>query len=86
MGSTHIAGTLRLAGTLTKANKNYDMIVETEIGWGTTQYLIRRGWDYLVLHLRGEEPPVGFELVGTKMWDPELIVAYAKDYVEEAYE
>lgn len=49
---------------LTKANKDYDLVVfpNARHGFGIyNQYMMRRRWDYFVKHLLGAEPPKEFE-------------------------
>ncbi len=49
---------------LTKANKDYDLVVfpNARHGYGAySQYMMRRRWDYFVKHLLGAEPPKEFE-------------------------
>jgi len=50
---------------LTKANKDYDLIVfpNARHGYGqSTFYMMRRRWDYFVKHLLGAEPPKEYEI------------------------
>ncbi len=50
---------------LTKANKNYDLIIfpNARHGYGASSYyMMRRRWDYFVRHLLGAEPPKDYEL------------------------
>lgn len=50
---------------LTKANKDYDLIVfpQARHGYGVSNfYMMRRRWDYFVRNLLGATPPVGYEL------------------------
>jgi dipeptidyl aminopeptidase/acylaminoacyl peptidase len=50
---------------LTKANKDYDLIVfpQARHGYGASSfYMMRRRWDYFVRNLLGAEPPAGYEL------------------------
>lgn len=57
------AATLRLIDALQKANKDFDMLLLPTMGHDVPSYVLRRSWDYLVEHLRGETPPKGIELV-----------------------
>lgn len=57
-----VAGTFRLVEALQQANKNFDMLLLPNLEHGPSKYVQRRAWDYVVQHLRGEEPPVEFEL------------------------
>jgi dipeptidyl-peptidase-4 len=54
--------TLRVAEELIKANKTFDMFVfpNRNHGYAGEPYVIRRTWDYLVEHLRGEKPPADY--------------------------
>ena len=56
--------TLRVAEELIKANKTFDMFVfpNRNHGYAAEPYVIRRTWDYLVEHLRGETPPADYFL------------------------
>ncbi len=51
--------TLQLIDALTKANKDYDLLVlpAANHGFATDPYFVRRLWDYFVEHLAGKEPP-----------------------------
>ena len=64
---------LRLAGAFADANKDIDLSFDPNYAWFTTTYQIRRGWDYLVRHLLGEEPPKNYKLNGTAMWDASVL-------------
>lgn len=61
--SVTVAQTFRLVDALEKANKDFDMLVSPSGGYGVSSYALRRGWDYLVTHLLGAEPPKQFKLV-----------------------
>lgn len=54
--------TFRLAEALQKANKDFDMLCLPNLVAEVTSYTRRRGWDYLVTHLQGIEPPHQFQL------------------------
>jgi dipeptidyl aminopeptidase/acylaminoacyl peptidase len=61
--NVHPVNTLRLVDALIKANKNFDLLVMTDLAHGMNEpYVIRRRWDYFLEHLRGERPPVNFEI------------------------
>ena len=50
---------------LTKANKDYDLVVfpNAAHGFGTySPYMMRRRWDYFVKNLLGKEPPPNYQL------------------------
>jgi dienelactone hydrolase len=50
---------------LTKANKDYDLIVFPNAAHGFGQYspyMMRRRWDYFVKNLLNKEPPAGYQL------------------------
>lgn len=58
-----------LVDALTKANKEFDMLFFPNDGYPVCSYGIRRGWDYLVKHLIGVEPPESFHLkTGSDVW------------------
>ncbi len=56
--------TLQVVEALTKANKDYDLIVlpSGNHGFLSDPYFLRRSWDYFVRHLAGKEPPAGYRL------------------------
>jgi dipeptidyl aminopeptidase/acylaminoacyl peptidase len=56
--------TIQLIDALTKANKDYDLLVVPNGNhrFSVNPYFNRRRWDYFVRHLLGLEPPHGFEL------------------------
>lgn len=57
--------TLLVIEALTKANKDYDLIVfpNARHGFGAySPYMMRRRWDYFVRNLQHREPPAGYEL------------------------
>lgn len=58
------AGVFRLVEALQKANKDFDMLLLPNQGHWFAPYLVRRAWDYFVLHLLDEEPPADFCLSG----------------------
>ena len=51
------ASTFRVIDALQKANKDFDMLIVPHGGFGCDNYMFRRGFDYLVQHLLGVEPP-----------------------------
>ena len=57
-----VAGSFRVVDALQKANKDFDLIVQSNIGHNNSSYMIRRSWDFLVKHLSGDEPPKNFHL------------------------
>ena len=57
-----VAHTFLLIEELQAANKDFDMLILPNDGYPVCSYGIRRGWDYLVKHLLGVEPPLEFEL------------------------
>ena len=60
------AGTFRVLDALQKANKDVDLLVMPTSGhYLANGYMVRRAWDYLLKHLRGEEPPTNFKLTTT---------------------
>ena len=56
------AATFRIVEALQRANKDFDLVVEPNWGYSASTYQIRRAWDYLVQHLKGEQPPKEFTL------------------------
>ena len=56
------AATFRIVEALQKANKDFDLVVEPNWGYSASSYQIRRAWDYLVQHLKGDQPPKEFLL------------------------
>ncbi len=57
--------TLLVIEALTRANKNYDLVVfpNSPHGYGVySPYMMRRRWDYFVRNLAGMEPPAEYEL------------------------
>lgn len=58
------AATLRLAGELIKANKDFDLIIipNRRHGLNDHPYFIRKRWDYFVKHLMGQEPPKEYSI------------------------
>ena len=59
------AATFRIVEALQRANKDFDLVVEPNWGYSASTYQIRRAWDYLIKHLRGEQPPKEFDLTFT---------------------
>ena len=57
-----VAATIRLVDALQQANKDVDLLLLPNLGHATSNYTVRRTWDYLVTHLKGLEPPTGFAL------------------------
>jgi dipeptidyl-peptidase 4 len=57
--------TIQLIDALTRANKEYDLLVipNGNHGYYANPYLRRRRWDYFVTHLMGELPPSDFKIV-----------------------
>lgn len=52
----------RLIEALQNENKDFDMLLLPKLSHGVSPYLTRKGWDYMVRHLLGEEPPCDFSL------------------------
>lgn len=57
-----VAAAFRLIEALQLANKNVDMVLLPNLGHGPSKYVQRCAWDYVLRHLRGEEPPEAFVL------------------------
>ena len=58
------ASSLRLAGELIKANKDFDLLLipNRDHNLGGHNYFTRKRWDYFVRHLLGVEPPREYEI------------------------
>ena len=59
--------TLLVVDALTKANKDYDLIIFPQARHGfaaDAPYMMRRRWDYFVRYLLHTEPPKEYQLVG----------------------
>ena len=56
--------TVQLIDALTKANKDYDLLVVPNGNhrFGNDPYFNRRRWDYFTRHLLGMEPPTDFQI------------------------
>jgi dipeptidyl aminopeptidase/acylaminoacyl peptidase len=57
--------TMLVIDALTKANKDYDLVVfpNAQHGYGEySPYMMRRRWDYFVKNLLGKEPPKEYKL------------------------
>jgi dipeptidyl-peptidase 4 len=71
-----VALAFSLIDALQQANKDFDMLVLPNDGYGMSSYSMRRCWDYLVTHLLGVEPPKNFKLVS-----PTDLIAARKEKV-----
>ena len=60
----HASGFLQLVDALVKENKDFDLVVLPSGGHtpDSSHYGIRKIWDYLVIHLQGNKPPLEFRL------------------------
>lgn len=61
-----VSSTLLVVDALQKANKDFDLILFPRAGHGygdTSNYMMRRRWDYFVEHLMGATPPKEFQIV-----------------------
>ena len=60
------AQTMRLVNALIKANKDFDMLIMPNVDHGaiSSDYFLRRMWDYFVTHLLGETPPKEYKIGG----------------------
>lgn len=59
------AGSLRMAAALTKANKDFELVLISgadhgQLWWNS--YFIRKRWDFFVRYLANEEPPYEYKL------------------------
>ncbi|HEU5167556.1 MAG TPA: DPP IV N-terminal domain-containing protein [Chitinophagaceae bacterium] len=57
--------TMLVVEALTKANKDYDLVIFPNAGHGygtDSPYMMRRRWDYFVKNLLGKEPPPNYKL------------------------
>jgi dipeptidyl aminopeptidase/acylaminoacyl peptidase len=57
--------TMLVVDALTKANKDYDLVIFPNAGHGfgvDSPYMMRRRWDYFVKNLLGKEPPPNYQL------------------------
>lgn len=59
---TPVAGVFRLIDALQNANKDFDLVLLPNQGRGCNDYMLRRAWDYFVIHLLDAEPPKNFKL------------------------
>ena len=56
--------TMLVVDALTKANKDYDLVIFPNAGHGfgaDSPYMMRRRWDYFVKNLLGKEPPPNYK-------------------------
>ena len=68
-----------------KANKDVDLLIQPNGGHGLrVRNAHRRGWDYLVQHLQGAEPPKNFKLItaGERFY-PGVFTEVLADKVDE---
>jgi len=57
--------TMLVVDALTKANKDYDLVIFPNAGHGfgtDSPYMMRRRWDYFVKNLLGKEPPPNYQM------------------------
>jgi hypothetical protein len=66
----HPVYTLEFVRALVAANKDFDMLTLPDRTHGDAcygdPYVIRKHWDYFVLHLLGLEPPAGYRIAGPR--------------------
>ena len=67
LAPTDTASTLRILHALQRANKDVDVVVESHISGGISNYQLRRIWDHMVRYLQGNPPPQDFVLCGTSL-------------------
>ncbi|MFC1725057.1 DPP IV N-terminal domain-containing protein [candidate division KSB1 bacterium] len=62
--NVNTACTMRLAGELIKANKDFDLLIVPNATHGLSRdrYFIRKRWDYFVKHLLNVEPPKEYDI------------------------
>ena len=65
LAPTDTASTLRILHALQRANKDVEVVIESHISGGISNYQLRRIWDHMVRHLQGNKPPQNFVLCGT---------------------
>jgi dipeptidyl-peptidase-4 len=58
----HPSALLRLTDALEKADKDYDLLLQSNAAHRVTSYTTRRAWDYFTRHLAGVAPPKGLKL------------------------
>ncbi|MDA9091299.1 DPP IV N-terminal domain-containing protein [Porticoccaceae bacterium] len=81
----HSSMTFQLVDALVKANKDVDLLIQPNGGHGLrVRNAHRRGWDYLVQHLQGAEPPKNFKLItaGEKFY-PGIFTEVLADKVDD---
>jgi dipeptidyl aminopeptidase/acylaminoacyl peptidase len=56
--------TIQLIDALTKANRDYDLLIVPNGShyMAASPYFRRRRWDYFVEHLLGQTPPAGYQI------------------------
>lgn len=57
-----VSATFRIIDALQRANKNFDLLLLPNLGHHSSRYVLRRTWDYYVMHLQGVEPPKDLDL------------------------
>ncbi|MEJ8544403.1 S9 family peptidase [Brevibacillus borstelensis] len=67
--NVHPAQTLRMADSLIKADKDFDLLIlpNRHHSLSTDRYFLRRKWDYFIRNLLGTEPPWGNQACGKQM-------------------
>jgi dipeptidyl aminopeptidase/acylaminoacyl peptidase len=60
----HPALTFQMVDALIKANKDFDLLILPNRVHQHYRdvYFLRRKWDYLMMHLRSETPPQGYQI------------------------
>lgn len=71
------AAMFKLIDALQKANKDFDMLMLPNAGHPTPSYVVRRMWDYLVVHLLDEQPPKEFNFAST--YEPAMLGGYYQE-------
>lgn len=60
----HVSGVFQIINALVKENKDFDLVLLPNGGHAldSCHYGLRKSWDYLVKHLKGQQPPLEFRL------------------------
>lgn len=61
------AGPFRIIDALQRANKDFELVMVHDAGFSCSNYMFRRGFDFLVRELTDDEPPRQFDLGAVKV-------------------